>query len=203
FYKDVDGVFTTDPRVCPSARKIHRISYDAMLELASLGAGVLQSRSVEFAKNYNVPLHVRSFLHDQPGTYVVPEEKEMGDVVVSGIAFNRTEAKIAIIGVPDKPGVAADIFGRIGAKGIVVDMIIQNVGADQRNSITFTVSRSDYKEALEVAKKAVEEIGAERVESDDTIAKVSAVGVGMRSHSDVASRMFKALSDEGINIQMI
>lgn len=203
FYKDVDGVFTTDPRICPSARKIDRISYDEMLELASQGAGVLQSRSVEFAKNYNVPLHVRSFLHERPGTFVVPEEKEMEDVVVSGIAFNRSEAKIAILGVPDKPGIAADVFGRIGAENIVVDMIIQNVGEDGRNSITFTVARTDFDRAITIARKACEALGGREVIGDATIAKVSAVGVGMRSHADVASKMFQALAERKINIQMI
>jgi aspartate kinase len=203
FYKDVDGIFTTDPRVCPTATKIDRISYDEMLELASLGAGVLQSRSVEFASNYQVPLHVRSFLHDNVGTYVVPEEKKMEDVVVSGVAFNRGEAKISFKGVPDKPGVAAEVFGRIGAKGIVVDMIIQNLAVDGRNNITFTVSRSDYEAALEISNVLAKELGATSVLGDDSIAKVSAVGVGMRSHSNVASRMFRALADAGINIQMI
>ncbi|MBI1293128.1 aspartate kinase [bacterium] len=203
FYKDVDGIFTTDPRVCASATKIDRISYDEMLELASLGAGVLQSRSVEFASNYKVPLHVRSFLHDNVGTYVVPEEKEMEDVVVSGVAFNRGEAKISLKSVPDQPGIAAEVFGRIGAKGIVVDMIIQNLAVDGRNDISFTVSRSDYEAAMEIARKLATDLGAGSVIGDDTIAKVSAVGVGMRSHSNVASRMFKALAENGINIQMI
>lgn len=203
FYKDVDGVFTTDPRVCPAARKVDRVSYDEMLELASLGAGVLHSRSVEFAKNYNVQLHVRSFLHNEPGTLIVPEEKQMEDVVVSGIAFNRSEAKIAVIGVPDRPGVAAELFGRLGDAGIVVDMIIQNIGKDQRNNITFTVSRKDYDRAIAIAEKAKEELGGTAVEGDKSIAKVSAVGIGMRSHADVAARMFKALAAENINIQMI
>ena len=203
FYKDVDGIFTTDPRVCASATKIDRISYDEMLELASQGAGVLQSRSVEFASNYRVPLHVRSFLHDNVGTYVVPEEKEMEDVVVSGVAFNRGEAKISLKGVPDRPGIAAEVFGRIGEKGIVVDMIIQNLAVDGRNDISFTVSRSDYETAMEVAKALAKEMGAAEVLGDATIAKVSAVGVGMRSHANVASRMFKALADASINIQMI
>ncbi|MCC7391628.1 aspartate kinase [Candidatus Sumerlaeota bacterium] len=203
FYKDVDGIFTTDPRVAPTARKIDRISYDEMLELASQGAGVLQSRSVEFAKNYNVPLHVRSFLHDRPGTYVVPEEKEMEDVVVSGVAFNRTEAKVALLGLPDKPGMAAELFSRIGAKGIVVDMIIQNVAEGGTNDITFTVARSDYDAAVKIAEEVRKEIGAKKVEGDDSIAKISAVGVGMRSHADVASKMFRALAANNINIMLI
>jgi aspartate kinase len=203
FYKDVDGIYTTDPRLCPSARKIDRISYDEMLELASLGAGVLQSRSVEFAKNYEVPLHVRSFLHDRPGTYVVPEENEMEDVVVSGVAFNRTEAKIALVGVPDRPGIAAEVFSRIGAKGIVVDMIIQNLASDGFNDITFTVSRGDYEAALKIANDLRQEMKAKKVEGDDKIAKISAVGVGMRSHADVAAKMFRALAKNSINIMMI
>ncbi len=204
FYKDVDGIFTTDPRICPSARKIERISFDEMLELASLGAGVLQSRSVEFAKNYGVTLHVRSYLHDEPGTLVVPEEPEMEDVVVSGVAFNRGEAKITLLGVPDRPGVAAEVFGRLGAAGILVDMIIQDIARDDDlNDISFTVSRADYDQALELAEKLREELKGSRVVGDPSIAKVSAVGVGMRSHADVASRMFKALGEAKINIQMI
>ena len=204
FYKDVDGIFTTDPRICPTARKIERISYDEMLELASLGAGVLQSRSVEFAKNYGVTLHVRSYLHDEPGTFVVPEEPEMEDVVVSGVAFNRGEAKIALLEVPDRPGIAAEVFCRLGAAGIVVDMIIQDIAReDDLNDITFTVSHSDYEKALELAEGLRQDLKAGRVIGDPSIAKVSAVGVGMRSHAEVASRMFKALGDAGINIQMI
>lgn len=203
FYKDVDGIFTTDPRVCPSARKIDRISYDEMLELASLGAGVLQSRSVEFASNYRVPLHVRSFLHDRVGTYVLPEEKDMEDVVVSGVAFNRGEAKIAIVGVPDRPGIAAEVFGRIGDANIVVDMIIQALAENGKNDITFTVQRTDYDAALAISKKLKEELGAAAIVADNTIAKISAVGIGMRSHANVAARMFKALAEGNINIQMI
>lgn len=203
FYKDVDGIFTTDPRICPTAKKIERISYDEMLELSSLGAGVLHCRSVEFAKNYGVRLHVRSFLHEQPGTFVVPEEKEMEDVVVSGIAFNRGEAKITIPEVPDHPGVAAEVFGELGAAEIVVDMIIQNQATAGRNDISFTVGRADFDEALEISGKLAERLGAQPVIGDLDIAKVSAVGVGMRSHADVASKMFKALADKNINIQMI
>lgn len=203
FYKDVDGIYTTDPRVCSSAKKIDRISYDEMLELASLGAGVLQSRSVEFASNYKVPLHVRSFLHDNVGTYVVPEDDQMEDVVVSGVAFNRGEAKISIKGVPDRPGIAAEIFGRIGDANIVVDMIIQNLASNQHNDISFTVARADYEAALQLSRELAKEMDAKEVLGDDTIAKVSAVGVGMRSHANVASRMFQALATEGINIDMI
>ncbi len=203
FYKDVDGIFSTDPRICDTARKIDRISYEEMLELASLGAGILHSRSVEFAKNYRVPLHVRSYLHDQPGTYVVEEEDWMEDVVVSGVAFNRGEAKISLVGVPDRPGVAAEIFGRIGEHGIVVDMIIQNAAFDGRNDISFTVSRDDFERAMEISDVACKELGALGIKGDTAIAKVSTVGVGMRSHSYVASKMFKALAEVGVNIQMI
>jgi aspartate kinase len=158
---------------------------------------------VEFASNYQVPLHVRSFLHDKVGTYVVPEEKEMEDVVVSGVAFNRGEAKISLKSVPDKPGIAAEVFGRIGDAGIVVDMIIQNLAVDGHNDISFTVSRADYEAALDIARGLARELGGGDVVGDETIAKISAVGVGMRSHANVASRMFKALADEAINIQMI
>ncbi len=203
FYKDVDGIFTTDPRVCGSARKIDRISYDEMLELASLGAGVLHSRSVEFAKNYNIPLHVRSFLHDGPGTYVIAEDKDMENVVVSGVAFNRDEAKISIRGVPDHPGVAAEVFQKLGEADVVVDVILQNVGYEGQADITFTVSKSDFKRATELCQKIAKEVGAKEVTTDDSVCKVSAVGVGMRSHSSVASKMFKALAAASVNIQMI
>ncbi len=203
FYKDVDGIFTTDPRICPSAEKIERISYDEMLELASLGAGVLQSRSVEFAKNYEVPLHVRSFLHDETGTMVVPEEKDMEDVVVSGVAFNRGEAKITMEHVPDNPGIASGIFTKIGEAGIIVDMIIQNAASEGQNDISFTVSRADFENALEMTKAMAKDIGAGPVIGDSSIAKISAVGVGMRSHANVASKMFQALAEKNINIQMI
>ncbi len=203
FYKDVDGIFTTDPRVCRGARPIDRICYDEMLELASLGADVLHSRSVEFAKNYNVPLHVRSFLHDGEGTYVVPEEPAMEDIVVRGVAFNRDEAKIAFQGVPDRPGIAAEIFQGIGEAGIVVDMIVQSSAYDGSNDVSFTVGKNDFRRAEDVAQKLNERIGARKIVTDESICKVSAVGVGMRSHSNVAARMFKALSDAGINIQMI
>ena len=204
FYKDVDGIFTTDPRVCGSAKKIDRISYDEMLELASLGAGVLHSRSVEFAKNYNIPLHVRSFLHDEPGTLVTPEDEHMEDVVVSGVAFKRDESKISLIGVPDRPGVAARLFSAIGEADIVVDVIVQSVGHEKDiNDISFTVGHDDYKRAVELTNRIAAEIGCNRVEVDESIAKVSVVGVGMKSHSKLASRMLEALSAAGVNIQMI
>jgi len=203
FYKDVDGIFTTDPRICPSARKIERISYDEMLELASLGAGVLHSRSVEFAKNYRVPLHVRSFLHDGPGTLVVAEEKNMEDVVVSGVAFNRDEARFTLVGAPDEPGVAASIFSRLGSENIVVDMIIQNEAKEGRNDISFTVGKADVERTKRVCNEIMRDVGALNVLTETNIAKVSAVGVGMRSHSNVAAHMFKALAEASINIQMI
>lgn len=204
FYKDVDGIFTTDPRICPGARKIDRISYDEMLELASLGAGVLHSRSVEFAKKYNVPLHVRSFLHEGPGTLVTAEEKDMERVLVSGVAFNKDEAKISFINVPDRPGIAATVFSSLGAENIVVDVIIQSVAhADNSNDISFTVGKKDFKRAVEACGRIGKEIGAQKIVTDENVCKVSAVGVGMRSHSGVASRMFKALAEAGINIQMI
>lgn len=203
FYKDVDGIFTTDPRVCPAARKIDRISYDEMLELASLGAGVLHSRSVEFAKKYNVPLHVRSFLHDGPGTLVTAEDKDMEHVVVSGVAFNRDEAKISLMNVPDRPGIAAELFSQLGDRHIMVDVIIQSTAHDNTNDISFTVAKKDFKRAVEACKEIAAALGAAGVQTDERIAKVSAVGVGMRSHTGVAGKMFKALADAGINIQMI
>ncbi|MDK2971580.1 MAG: aspartate kinase [Candidatus Sumerlaeota bacterium] len=203
FYKDVDGIFTTDPRICPSARKIDRISYDEMLELASLGAGILHSRSVEFAKKYDVPLHVRSFLHNEPGTIVTAEDKAMEQVVVSGIAFNKDEAKISVLGVPDKPGVAAELFSRLGTERIVVDVIIQSTARDNTNAIAFTVAKKDFTRAVAACEKIAKDIGAKSIETDEKIAKVSAVGVGMRSHTGVAGKMFKALAESGINIQMI
>ena len=202
-YTDVDGVYTADPRIVKEARKLDRISYDEMLELASLGSKVLHSRSVEFGKNYNVPIHVRSSFEDVPGTMVIKEAKEMEDIVVSGVAYNRNEAKVSILGVPDKPGIAAEVFGRIGSRNIVVDMIIQNVGADGRNDISFTVGKEDLEEALKVAQEIAKEMGADRAVADKDIAKVSVVGVGMKSHAGVAATMFRALAKNNINIEMI
>jgi aspartate kinase len=205
FYKDVDGIFTTDPRICPSARKIDQISFDEMLELASLGAGVLHSRSVEFAKNYGIALHVRSFLHDAPGTLVTPpsKESEMEDMRISGVAFSRDEARITLAGVPDRPGIAAQVFSRIGDAGIAVDVILQNTARDGRNDISFTVTKKEFKKATALCHEIAKEIGAEEVITDEKVAKVSAVGVGMRSHTQIASRMFGALAEKSINIQMI
>lgn len=202
-FTDVEGVFTTDPNVCSSARKIERISYDEMLELASLGAKVLDIRSVGLAKRYKVPLHVRSTFVDTEGTWVVEEDKEMESMLVSGVTYNKNEARITISKVPDKPGIASKIFMPISDAGIVVDMIIQNTRAGDLTDMTFTVPRTEYVRALEMVKKIAEDIGAEAVSSDENIAKVSIVGVGMRNHSGIASTMFHVLSKEGINIMMI
>jgi aspartate kinase len=202
-YTDVAGVFTADPRVCPHARKLDRISYDEMLELASLGAKVLQIRSVEFAKRYRVPVHVRSSFTDEAGTWVVEEESGMEDILVSGVAHDRDEAKITVVQVPDQPGLAARIFGPIADANISVDMIIQNASADGTTDVTFTVPKADVPQAMRLVERAAETIGAAGVRADAEIAKVSIVGVGMRSHAGVAALMFRALADVGINIQMI
>ncbi|GIW45837.1 MAG: aspartokinase [Candidatus Binatia bacterium] len=202
-YTDVDGVYTTDPRICPSARKLARISFDEMLELASLGAKVLQIRSVEFAKRYGVPLCVRSSFSDDPGTWVVAEEPSMEEVLVSGVAADQNEAKITVHRVPDRPGLAARIFGPIAREHIVVDMIIQNASDDGYTDVTFTVPRADHTRALSIVRETASSIGAAGVSSDTNIAKISVVGLGMRSHAGVAARMFEVLAREGINIQMI
>ncbi len=203
-YTDVDGIYTTDPNIYPKARKLAKISYDEMLEMASLGAKVLQIRSVEFAKKYNVPIHVRSSFHDHPGTIVCKEEEEMERVVVSGVTYNKNEAKIEVMRVPDVPGVAAKLFKPIAEANIVVDMIIQTSSADKGYAdVAFTVPKPDFPKALQIIKETIKEIGGKEVLSDENIAKVSIVGVGMRSHSNVASQMFSALAKEGINIQMI
>jgi aspartate kinase len=202
-YTDVDGVYTTDPNVCPSAHKLERISYEEMLELASVGAKVLQIRSVEFAMKYKVPLWVKSSFTDDPGTLVCEEDPSMEDVLVSGIAYDKNEAKIAIRGVPDVPGVAAKIFGALDEKSIVVDLIVQNVSKDGRTDLTFTVGKADLTKTKDVVKKIVKTVKAEGMETDDQIAKVSIVGVGMRNHSGVAAKMFKVLASAGINVQMI
>lgn len=202
-YTDVDGVYTTDPRICPNARKLERISFDEMLELSSLGAKVLQIRSVEFAKRYNVPLCVRSSFHDDPGTWVVQEEPTMENVLVSGVAADANEAKITILRVPDRPGLAAKIFGPIAQAHIVVDMIIQNASEAGFTDVTFTVPKADYDKALSLVREVAEQIGAAGLTTDTHIAKVSVVGLGMRSHAGVAARMFEVLAREGINIQMI
>ncbi|MBF0191859.1 MAG: aspartate kinase [Magnetococcales bacterium] len=203
-YTDVDGVYTTDPRVVPKARKLDRICYEEMLEMASLGAKVLQTRSVELAKKYKVPVRVLSSLEEGTGTLLTEEDDVMEQVVVSAIAFNRDEAKITILGVPDKPGIAASIFGTLADANVNVDMIVQNISASSGGTdVTFTVAKGDYKQAMAVLKEPVAALGAQNLLGDPDIAKVSVVGVGMRSHSGVAQRMFKALSADGINIRMI
>jgi len=203
-YTDVDGVYTTDPNICPKARKLSKISYDEMLEMASLGAKVLQIRSVEFAKKYDVPIHVRSSFNDNPGTIVCKEEKEMEQVVVSGVTYNKNEAKIEVNRVPDVPGVVAKLFRPIADSNIVLDMIIQTSSSEKGYAdVAFTVPKPDFAKTLQIVKEVMKEIGAEEVNAKEDIAKVSIVGVGMRSHSNVATQMFTALAREGINIIMI
>jgi aspartate kinase len=203
-YTDVDGVYTADPNVCPNARKIARISYEEMLELASLGAKVLQIRSVEFAAKYGVPIHVRSSFNDNEGTWVVAEDKAMEQVLVAGVTADKNEAKLTLLNVPDTPGVAARLFGPLAKAGIVVDMIIQNIGADGKTDMTFTVPKADLKRARELVIKELPELAdPQHVRTDENVTKVSVVGVGMRSHAGVAHQMFELLAKEGINIQMI
>ncbi|WP_047288544.1 MULTISPECIES: aspartate kinase [Pseudomonas] len=203
-YTDVDGVYTTDPRVVPKAQRLDKITFEEMLEMASLGSKVLQIRAVEFAGKYNVPLRVLHSFQEGPGTLItIDEEESMEQPIISGIAFNRDEAKLTIRGVPDNPGVAFKILGPISAANIEVDMIVQNVSHDNTTDFTFTVHRNDYVAAQTVLENTAREIGAREVVGDTDIAKVSIVGVGMRSHAGVASRMFEALAKESINIQMI
>ena len=202
-YTDVEGVFTADPGICPQARKLARISYDEMIELASTGAKVLEIRSVEFAKNYSVPVHVRSTFSDAEGTWLVNEEDSMNDVLVSGVAADKNEAKITLVRVPDRPGLAAQIFGPIADAHIVVDMIIQNASEDGTTDMTFTVPKADHKKALSIMEKALPAVHAKGIKVDTEIAKVSVVGVGMRTHAGVAAKMFQVLAAEGINIEMI
>lgn len=202
-YTDVDGVYTTDPRVVPEARRLERITFDEMLEMASLGSKVLQNRAVEFAGKYNVPLRVLSSFEEGQGTLITAEEEGMEEALISGIAFNRDEAQLTIQGVPDEPGVAYRILGPIGDANIEIDMIVQNVGADGTTDFTCTVHRNDYDKALAVLKKTAGELDARKVDGDNKIVKISLVGVGMRSHAGIASSMFKALAAEGINIRMI
>ena len=200
---DVDGVYTADPNVVPEARKLARVSYDEMLEMASLGAKVLQSRAVEYAKNYSVPVHVRSSFNASQGTLVVREDAEMEKVAVSGIAYSKNEAKITVLRVADRPGIAAKLFGRVAEANIVVDMIVQNISQDGTTDISFTVPKPDYPKAVQIVSGVAKEIGAPQVVGDDKIAKVSIVGVGMRTHSGVAAKMFEGLASEKINIMMI
>jgi len=202
-YTDVDGVYTTDPRIEPKARRLDKITFEEMLEMASLGSKVLQIRSVEFAGKYNVALRVLSSFKEGNGTLITYEESQMEKALISGIAFNRDEAKLTVTGVPDLPGVASKILGPIAEQNIEVDMIIQNIADDDTTDFTFTVHRNDYQRALEILKKVCQETGARQVTGADNIVKVSIVGVGMRSHAGIASTMFKTLADEGINIQMI
>jgi aspartate kinase len=202
-YTDVEGIFTTDPGICPDARKLSRISYEEMIELASTGAKVLEIRSVEFAKKYSVPVHVRSTFSDAPGTWLVKEEESMSDVLVSGVACDKNEAKITLVRVPDRPGLAALIFGPIADAHIVVDMIIQNASEDGTTDLTFTVPKADHKRALAIVEKTLPAVDAKGIKVDTDIAKVSVVGVGMRTHAGVAAKMFQALAQEKINIQMI
>jgi aspartate kinase len=202
-FTDVEGVFTTDPNICPKARKMKKISYEEMLEMASLGAKVLEIRSVEFAKKFNVPVHVRSTFNDKEGTMVVQEDKSMEKILVSGVTYNKNEARITITKVPDRPGTAHKIFTPISEAGIVVDMIVQNTSEEGLTDMTFTVPRVDFKKTMNIVKKIAKEIKAEKVMGDDSIAKVSIIGLGMRNHAGVATTMFSTLAKEGINIMMI
>ena len=202
-YTDVDGIYTADPNICKKARKIDMISYDEMLDMASLGAKVLQIRSVGFAKKYNVPVHVRSSFTEEEGTMVVNENAGMESLLVSAVTHDKDQARITLKKVPDQPGVAAKIFTPIAEAGVVVDMIVQNTRAEGHTDLTFTVPKSNFKTALDIQRRVAAEIGAEDVLADKNIAKVSVVGVGMRNHSGVASMMFNTLARENINIMMI
>lgn len=203
-YTDVDGVYTTDPRVVDKARRMDRVTFEEMLEMASLGSKVLQIRAVEFAGKYNVPLRVLSTFKDGPGTLITLEDDStMEQPVISGIAFNRDESKLSVMGVPDLPGVASRILGPVSAANIEVDMIVQNISEDGNTDFTFTVHRNDFRRTQSILEGITEDLGAREVRADDHIAKVSIVGVGMRSHAGVASRMFDALAAESINIQLI
>jgi len=202
-YTDVDGIYTADPNIVPDAKKLARVAYDEMLEMASLGAKVLQARSVEFAKKYGVTVHVRSSFKSDPGTIVTKEEQGMEEVVVTGVTHDQSQAKISILRVPDRPGIAAQVFGAIAERNVVVDMIVQNISHDGYTDMSFTLPRGDFERAVAMLKEIVRNIGAQGVVHDDRVAKVSIVGVGMRSHSGVAAKMFETLAKEGINIQMI
>jgi aspartate kinase len=202
-YTDVDGVYTADPNIVPDARKLRRVFYDEMLEMASLGAKVLQSRAVEFAKKYGVPVHVRSTFKPDPGTLVTREDSGMEEAMVTGVTHDRGQAKVSILRVPDRPGIAAQVFGSVAEQNVVVDMIVQNISRDSYTDISFTLPRGDRPKAVAVLEEVARRIGAQGVTHDDRVAKVSIVGVGMRSHSGVAARMFSILAKEGVNIQMI
>ncbi|MFC1883534.1 aspartate kinase [Thermodesulfobacteriota bacterium] len=202
-FTDVDGVYTTDPNICPKAKKLDFISYDEMLEMASLGAKVLQIRSVEFAKKYNVPIHVRSTFSEERGTMVIGETKDMEKVIVSGVAYNKDEARITIKKVPDQPGIASQIFDPVFSAGIIVDMIVQNTAEDGLTDLTFTVQKADFYNTMKLVNTTAQKIGAEKVLGDEHISKVSIIGVGMRNHAGVAKKMFEVLAKENINIIMI
>jgi aspartate kinase len=199
-YTDVDGVYTTDPNICADARKLDKISFEEMLELASLGAKVLQIRSVEFGMKYGVRIHVRSSFNENQGTIVTTEEEIMETAVVSGVAYSKNEAKITVVKVPDRPGIAAKIFKPLSEANIVVDVIVQNVSVTGFTDLTFTIGRTDYRKAMQITEKAAKDVGAEKIVGDDKIAKVSIVGMAMRSHSGVALKVFETLAAEGINI---
>lgn len=202
-YTDVDGVYTTDPNICNKARRLDKISYDEMLEMAMTGAKVLQPRSVEMAKKYNVPVYVKSTFTDEGGTLVTKEDMDMEREILSGITYDRDQAKITVIHVPDKPGVASKLFTPLSEHNIIVDMIIQNASLEGFTDLTFTVSKKDLNEAQKIIQETADSIGAKKVEVDDQVSKVSIIGVGMASHAGVAAKMFTALADEGINIMMI
>ncbi len=202
-YTDVDGVYTTDPKMVPEARRLERVTFEEMLELASLGSKVLQIRAVEFAGKYNVPLRVLSSFEDGPGTLITYEEENMEEALISGIAFNRDEAKLTIVGVPDQPGIASMILEPISDANVEVDMIVQNIAADSTTDFTFTVHRNDYTRAMDILKKISADLQAREVTGDNKIVKISLVGVGMRSHAGIASKMFRTLAAEAINIRMI
>jgi len=202
-YTDVEGIYTTDPRIEPKARKIPEITFDEMLEMASLGAQVMQPRSIEVAKKFNVPLHVRSSFSDKPGTMIVKEAKRMEEVLITGVTLNRNEAKITICDVPDKPGLAAKIFGDLSSGGVSVDMIVQNVSRTRKTDISFTVSNTSSPKTIRLTRKIAEQIGAGEVLEDPNIARVAVVGIGMKSNPGVAAKMFETLADNKINIEMI
>jgi aspartate kinase len=202
-YTDVDGVYTADPRIVEDAQRLPCITYEEMLEMASLGSKVLQIRSVEVARKYNVNLRVLSSFKEGPGTLITDEDEQMEAALISGIAHNKDEAKLTIVGVPDQPGIASQILGPIADANIEVDMIVQNVGMDNTTDFTFSVHRNDFETAKSILENIAKSIGGKNVTGDNKIAKISVVGVGMRSHAGIASKMFKALAEEGINIQMI
>ncbi|MBN1470566.1 MAG: aspartate kinase [Syntrophaceae bacterium] len=202
-YTDVDGVYTTDPNVCNKARRLDKISYDEMLEMAMMGAKVLQPRSVEMAKKYNVPVYVKSTFSDKGGTLVTKEDKDMEREIISGVTYDRDQVKITVVHVPDQPGVAAALFSPLSDKNIFVDMIIQNASLEGFTDLTFTVFKKDLKEAQKIVENTAKKIGAKKVEVDDQVAKISIIGVGMASHAGVAAKMFKTLANEGVNIMMI